>query len=150
MQRTAERLRRFWVVLRAYLANEEPPMETKKTEFAYDWKVAAIHKLRVNIKSLAAEARIIRKEAKRAGPRYRDALTGHRKGRLREEARMAHLALAFMRGRPYKSVEAKSKIPPKEMATKLCKKVEVAVWGNYARQVYDSTFFFDVQKWLET
>lgn len=71
----------------------------------YDRRIAAIHKLRVNLKSLTAEARIIRQETRRAGPAYRDELTMHRRGRLREEARYTHLALAFLRGRRYRQVE---------------------------------------------
>lgn len=82
-------------------------METKT--YTYDWKVAAIHKLRVNIKSLAAEAKIIRREARRAGNFYSWQLTEHRRGRLRQEARITHLALAFVRGRAYRSVEQNSK-----------------------------------------
>jgi hypothetical protein len=108
MQGAAERLHRFFVVLRAYAANEEPPpmSVTKKIEeCAYDRRIAAIHKLRVNLKSLTAEARIIRHETRRAGPAYRDELALHRRGRLREEARYTHLALALLRGRRYRQVE---------------------------------------------
>ena len=74
-------------------------------ENAYVPDVAAIHKLRINIKSLAAEARFIRREAKRADVCYREELNYHRRGRLREEARLAHLALAWLRGKPYLAVE---------------------------------------------
>lgn len=80
-------------------------------QFVFDPRIAAIHSIRVNVKSLAAEARIIRHETRRAGPAQRDALVMHRRGRLREESRYAHLALAFVRGRPYKSVEAKCGSP---------------------------------------
>lgn len=80
--------------------------ETVDTKtYKYDWKVAAIHKLRVNIKSLTAEAKIIRKEARRAGSFYSLQLTEHRRGQLRAEARYTHLALAYFRGRPHSSVE---------------------------------------------
>ena len=71
----------------------------------FDPKVLAIHRARVNVKSLAEEARIIRNEANRCGRAYHDALTLHRRGRLREEARIAQLALAFLRERPYRTVE---------------------------------------------
>lgn len=71
----------------------------------YDPRVAAIHMLRVNVKSLAAEARIIRKEEARCGIQYYWMLRDHRVGRLREEARYANLAIAFMRGRAYSRVE---------------------------------------------
>ena len=76
-------------------------------KYSHDPKVEAIHRLRVNVKSLAAEAAIIRREARRAGAPYACALDLHRRTRLREEARYAHLALAFVRGRPYRQVEAK-------------------------------------------
>jgi len=72
----------------------------------FDPVVLTIHRLRVNVKSLAAESRIIRQEERRCGPLYRSDLHGHRVGRLREESRLAQLALAFVRRRPYRSVEA--------------------------------------------
>lgn len=85
-------------------------MLTKK-EYAFDRKVLAIHKLRVNIKSLAAEARMIRKEESKCGLQYMLYLRVHRTGRVREEARYANLALAFVRGRKYSQVEAKTRTP---------------------------------------
>ena len=108
--------------------------------YEYDWKVAAIHKLRINVKSLAAEAKIIRQEARRCGACYEMELTLHRRGRLREEARYTHLALAFVRGRPYKSVERKlgcltPKIDPDKLAAKLARSsvreaTKAAQWLN--------------------
>jgi len=68
-------------------------------------KVGYVHKLRVNVKSLAAEAVIIRNETKRAGKDYKDSLYVHRVGRLRTEARYAQLALAYIRGKRYKLCE---------------------------------------------
>lgn len=73
-------------------------------------KVLAIHKLRVNIKSLTAEAKIIRKEELRSGLEYRYFLHLHRIGRLREEARITHLALAYVRDIPYSKVEKTNKL----------------------------------------
>lgn len=73
----------------------------------YDFRIAAIRMLRVNVKSLAAESRIIREEARRAGPQYSPILMEHRRGRVREESRYASLALAFVRGRKYSSTESK-------------------------------------------
>lgn len=92
----------------------------------YDSKVAAIHMLRVNVKSLAAEAKLIRHEEKRAGIQYQTALQLHRRGRLREEARYAQLALAFLRGRHLRQVElAFSKpVDVKRLGMKLCKFAE--------------------------
>lgn len=92
------------------------------------------YELRVKIRSLAAEAKIIRHEEKRALRRRRRAmeragkvndqqvhddktkfhgsafasLREHRL-KLREHSRWAQLAFAFLRGRPYLSVEAKRK-----------------------------------------
>lgn len=93
-------------------------METKT--FTYDPKIAAIHKARVNVKSLAAEARMIRREERRAGPAYRLELAAHRRGRVREEARYAQLALAFIRGMAYRNVENKAKpVDPDRLIKKI-------------------------------
>lgn len=71
-----------------------------------------VHQLRVNVKSLAAEARIIRQEIAKA--KSKDAigcLSFHRMSRLRPEARLAHLALAYVKGVPYKTAESKTNNP---------------------------------------
>ena len=67
--------------------------------------------IKVKILSLAAEAKIIRKQEQIAR-QHRDrtrrlGLAGHRRGIVRHEARHALLAYAFLRGTPYKVVEAK-------------------------------------------
>ena len=77
--------------------------------YTHNPAIAAIHKARVNVKSLAAESRIIRQEELRAGPAYRDELNLHRRGRLREESRYAHLSLALLRGRKYSTTERTEK-----------------------------------------
>jgi hypothetical protein len=101
----------LWELFRAYTADEEPRIMSEPTKtFTYNSKVAAIHKLRVNIKSLTAEAKIIRQESRRAGPGYRESLVLHRRGRLREEARYTHLALAYLRGRTHKQAEGGCKL----------------------------------------
>ncbi len=90
-------------------------------QYQYDQRIAAIHSLRVNVKSLAHEAKLIRSESKRCGPIYRQRMDNHRRYHLREEARYAQLALAFARQRPYKSVEgAQSKLVNPD---KLCAKI---------------------------
>lgn len=61
--------------------------------------------LKVKLKSLAAEAKIIRKEEKR-NQRLSLELRLHRVYNVRREARLTLLAYAFIRGRTYKSVEA--------------------------------------------
>lgn len=67
--------------------------------------------LRVKIKSLAVEARIIRLEEQRAKKRHDTALLvsleQHRKYVVRSEARHSQLAYAFLRGKPYDMVETK-------------------------------------------
>lgn len=78
--------------------------------------------LKIKIKSLAEEARIIRKEERKVlsyarttdipAPKeihYRtyESLHRHRTYDVRTEARATHLAYAFLRGVPYASVEAK-------------------------------------------
>lgn len=64
--------------------------------------------LKVKIKSLAAEAAIIRKEERRHRGDTRTGLYLHRVNDVRYEARAALLAYAFLRGRPLARVEAKS------------------------------------------
>lgn len=81
----------------------------QKNVHQYQAKIAAIHTLRVNVKSLAAEAKLNRQEMRRAGPVYRSVLANHRKTKLREEARYAQLALAWVRDVPYRTVEQKTK-----------------------------------------
>ncbi len=66
--------------------------------------------LRVKIKSLAAEARIIRTEEQRFPRGWRNnptyfGLRNHRTFDVRREARAALLAYAYLRGRLYSSVE---------------------------------------------
>lgn len=67
--------------------------------------------IKVKILSLAAEAKIIRKQEQKArahGNRsLRIGLADHRRGIVRHEARHAQLAYGFLRGMPYKKMEAK-------------------------------------------
>lgn len=99
----------------------------------YDIRIAAVHKLRVNIKSLATEAKIIRQETARCGRRYKAGLAEHRRGRLREEARYANLALAMVRGRPYRTVEQKCGVLPD--LKRLAEKVRRAYWNFEEKHV---------------
>jgi hypothetical protein len=67
---------------------------------------SAIHKLRINVKSLAEEAKQNRAEMKRTSNLdLKNELTEHRRGPLRAAARYAQLSMAYLRGRPYKEVE---------------------------------------------
>lgn len=87
----------------------------------YSKKRSAIHRLRVNLKSLTAEARIIRTEAAKTSPLYAQELTAHRRGELREAARITHLALAYLRKTPYRVAEKNArKLPdPKQIFRKV-------------------------------
>lgn len=77
----------------------------KKWLECFSWKALAIHKLRCRVKSLAEEARLTRKEEQRASLMYSEILRHHRIETSRANARYAQLALAFVRGRPYREVE---------------------------------------------
>lgn len=70
--------------------------------------------LKVKIKALAEEARIIRKEEKKwkGGTQERASLHEHRVNSLRHEARCSYLAYAFLRNVPYLTVERSSKSDP--------------------------------------
>ncbi len=77
-----------------------------------------IKMLKVKIKSLAAEARIIRTEERRAlsgrkpdGRLYGE-LRDHRRRDVRKEQRASLLAYAFLRGKPLSACEPKSDTPP--------------------------------------
>ncbi len=65
--------------------------------------------LKVKIKSLAEEARIIRK-AEKKGVR-RESLRFHRISVVRDEARHSQLAYAFVRGRTYAATEQSASAP---------------------------------------
>lgn len=70
--------------------------------------------LRVKIKSLAEESRIIRLEEKRAGKweELRNRLHRHRVIDVRQEARVAHLAYGLIRGRTLERIEPKRTTEP--------------------------------------
>lgn len=72
--------------------------------------------LKVKIKSLAEEARIIRREEHLAKQRkeygWVNSLCEHRKAIVRPEARATQLAYAFLRGRSYAQVEPKPRTKP--------------------------------------
>jgi hypothetical protein len=66
--------------------------------------------LKIKIKSLAEETRIIRKEEKKKGP-FREGLYLHRIGVVRTEARATLLAYNFIRGVPYNATEPNTTQP---------------------------------------
>ena len=61
--------------------------------------------LKVKLKSLAEEAKIIRKEESKAYGDLLYSLKAHRKHEVRFEARATQIAYAFLRGKPYRQVE---------------------------------------------
>lgn len=84
-------------------------------DYSKQMKAARLSKFRVKIKSLAAEARIIRTEEKRfSSPGWHDALGTihhHRVHDVRNEQRATLLAYAWHRRVPYTIVESNSKKP---------------------------------------
>ena len=68
--------------------------------------------LKVKIKSLAEEARIIRKEERVSKGERRRGLYLHRIGTVRRAARHTLLAYGFIRGRRYRQMEAKCATTP--------------------------------------
>lgn len=69
--------------------------------------------LKVKVKSLAAEARIIHREESLARSADRkEALRHHRIRVVRPEARHSLLAYAYLRGRSYRTVESVSRTVP--------------------------------------
>lgn len=79
--------------------------------------------LKVKVKSLAAEAKMIRKEEKRCRtPSLREGLYRHRIDVVRLESRHTNLAYGFLRGIDYHRMEQKAKEAPDW--TKIRKMVE--------------------------
>lgn len=75
--------------------------------------------LRVKIKSLAAEAKIIRREEAKYRPQVSEngiyeSLHNHRTYDVRNEARSAQLAYGLLRGIEYSRIESKCYDPPNE------------------------------------
>lgn len=68
--------------------------------------------LRVKLKSLAAEARIIRHEERRTRGALRDELADHRRKVVRQAARNTHVAYALIRGRAIERIEPNAKTEP--------------------------------------
>lgn len=67
--------------------------------------------LKVKVKSLAAEARIIRREERR-NPELRGDLAAHRREVVRKEARHSLLAYGYLRGRSYRAMERTTHAEP--------------------------------------
>lgn len=69
----------------------------------------SLAKARVNIKSLAAESIIIRKEMKRLSLTDSNELYNHKVNVLKPEARLANLAVGFLKGRKRSEIEKTKK-----------------------------------------
>lgn len=113
-------------------------------------------KLKVKSKSLSEEARIIRKEERKQlgysrycrttnehdyRPSFKEflELQQHRTGVVREEARVTHLARAYLKGRSYVSTECPKKPLPKYLLNRLTK-----LLGRYSEDMYEG----DVINWI--
>ena len=71
--------------------------------------------LKIKLKSLAAEARIIRAQERKTKGKHndtRESLYLHRTKDVRGEARATHVAYGFLRGREYACIEPKSYTQP--------------------------------------
>lgn len=67
--------------------------------------------LRVKVKSLAEEARIIRREERRTHGALQGELRFHRIGPLRKAARESHIAYALVKGRTLEQIEHPNSSP---------------------------------------
>jgi hypothetical protein len=81
--------------------------------------------LKVKVKSLAAEARIIRAEERKAEPVLQGTLHFHRIGPLKATSRETQLAYGCLRGVPYAKMESSTFTEPdwdsiKAMAQRFC------------------------------
>lgn len=75
--------------------------------------------LRVKVKSLAEEARIIRREEARTRWALREELRLHRIGTVRSEARLSHLAYGLIRGLSYADMEQEGELPTEQGAQRI-------------------------------
>jgi hypothetical protein len=96
--------------------------------------------LKVKVKSLAAEASIIRTEARRTNRvALRNGLTEHCKEVVRKAARNTQLAYGFVRGREYRQIEPGAYSPPdwKEI-TRMVKQYGICWCDGDKFQEYDA------------
>lgn len=93
--------------------------------------------LRVKIKSLAAEAAIIRHEERRKTA-LRNSLVYHRREVVRPAARSAHLAYGFICGKTYREIEPKNYSWPNcQDITRLVKQYGIQ-WESASLQDYQA------------
>jgi hypothetical protein len=103
----------------------------------------AIKRARVNIKSLTAEAVIIRKEIRRASDTWvKNDLHNHRMLKVRPEARLANLAMAFLKGHPKSTAEVTEKtIDVKRLHSK------ISIFIGYSTKAVSLQ---EIQDWLKS
>lgn len=87
---------------------KEFPMYAKNKETIIDRR----EMLRVKLKSLAEEAKIIRCEERRSFGQIRDELHLHRVKDVRRAARMTHIAYALIKGRTMEQIEPNAGTEP--------------------------------------
>ena len=101
--------------------------------------------LKIKIKNLAAEAKIIRQEERKNGP-YKAELADHRRGIVRRVARDTQVAYGFLRGRAYKEIEPNAKTQPNWKAVQRM----VENYFNQGRDETDSKYQrMDLQAWIK-
>lgn len=111
--------------------------------------------LKVKIKSLAAEARIIRKEElNKRNSHVREHLYLHRIHEVRDEARAAQIAYAFIRGKSYSAVEGNTKkqIPLKRVTRLVMKydtKCGYAYLGFHKDSEKESKIIEKLNNWFK-
>ncbi len=109
--------------------------------------------LKVKIKSLAAESKIIRLEEKRARRvSIRNGLADHRRGIVRHESRHTHLAYGFLRGKEYRQIEATAHEAPdwkkvRKMIQKYCVHRDACLWKQAITDREEILKRFD--EWVE-
>lgn len=98
--------------------------------------------LKVKVKSLAEESRIIRREEQRAtwSNELREQLHLHRVNDVRDESRATHLAYGYLRGQPHRVIEPAGDIP-----AHIWKRVQAMV-GKYRGE----DDLPDLQDWRES
>lgn len=114
-----------------------------------------IEHLRIKIKTLAAEARIIRHAEDRAHRRgqmdLRESLCNHRREDVRAAARISLLALALLRDVPYSRLETSTRRPlrPEDWATvvKTAERFSAPSWELSKEEQADRKARYDA--WLE-
>lgn len=103
-----------------------------------------LHKAKVNVKSLAAEARIIRQEELRTSGEVRRQMYLHRVGHVRGEARAAQLAYGFLRGRLRSRLEHTDREPPTRRIRE-----KVAAWTEGELPTKERELLLaEIQGWL--